>query len=107
MLPPIMLLGADDAAADMPVAPGVRDPLFAESMFDVVSVLDGISVLSRCVEEAEDSLAESGWVACFRAEGRSMVSFESSAKCWRCTRHNHKNHRRKPLGKKFAILTVQ
>jgi hypothetical protein len=81
MPPPIILFGAEDApVADKPVAPGVRDPLFAGSMFDAESVLcevvAGINVLSRWVEEAEDSLAESGLVACFRAEG--SVSYESS-----------------------------
>lgn len=74
-MPPIMLFGADEPpAADIPVAPGVNEPLFAERIFAWDSVFcevgAGMRVLSRCVEEAEDSLAESGWVACFKAEGR-------------------------------------
>lgn len=70
---PIMLFWADDAA-DSPVAPGVRDPLvLVLSRLDGGSVCDGTKVLSMCVEDAEDSLAESGFVGCLAATVRVSI----------------------------------
>lgn len=63
-MPPIIL--AAEGAAERPVAPGVNVPLLL-SMLGLERVLDGMRVLSRCVEDAEDSLAESGLVGCFAA----------------------------------------
>jgi hypothetical protein len=52
-----MLLGPD-GGADREVAPGVNAP-FVVSIFAADRLWDGISVLSRWLEDAEDSLAES------------------------------------------------
>lgn len=54
-----MLLGADEFA-ERAEAFGVRDPL-EWSMLEVVPRLcEGISVLSKWLEDSDDSLAESG-----------------------------------------------
>ena len=63
-----MLLGADDGA-ERPVAPGVSAP-FVLSTLGVWRPCDGIRVLSRCVDDAEDSFAESGLVGCLTAPKR-------------------------------------
>jgi hypothetical protein len=52
------LLGAEEGA-ERPVAPGVRAPL-VESMLEAPRLCDGIKVLSRWVDEAEESFAGSG-----------------------------------------------
>jgi hypothetical protein len=51
-----------------PVVAGVRSPL-ALSIVDDEMPCGAIRVLSRCVDEADDSFAESGLVGCFRAAG--------------------------------------
>lgn len=71
-MPPIILFGAEDGT-ERPVALGVKAP-FVESMFDVGRTFAGIRVESRCVDEAEDSLAESGLVGCFAASFTVMLA---------------------------------
>lgn len=57
-MPAIIVLGAV-AAADRPVAPGVKAP-FAVNRLDGGRGWDGMRVLSSCEDEADDSFAESG-----------------------------------------------
>lgn len=66
-MPPSILLGADDGAAESPLAPGVRAPFEFIKLEVVRPWAAGARVLSRCVDEAEDSLADSGFVGCFKA----------------------------------------
>ena len=49
-----------------PDAPGVKAPLDVSMPLGRLCV-GGISVWSRCVEDADDSAAESGLVGCFNA----------------------------------------
>jgi hypothetical protein len=52
----------------------VRDPLvLVLSRLEGGSVCDGTKVLSMCVEDAEDSLAESGFVGCLAATVRVSI----------------------------------
>lgn len=72
---PMMLVGAVGGAVK-PGAPGVSTPFAAVSMLlDVGRLSDGINVLSSCDEAAEDSLAESGFVGCFKAAARQGLAF--------------------------------
>jgi hypothetical protein len=70
----MMLVGAA-AGADKPGAPGVSTPFAVSMLLDVGRVCDGINVLSSCEEAAEDSLAESGFVGCFKAATANMLAF--------------------------------
>lgn len=63
---PMMLVGAV-AGAVKPGAPGVSTPFAVSMLLGVGRVCDGINVLSSCEDAAEDSLAESGFVGCFKA----------------------------------------
>lgn len=63
-----MLLGADDVA-ERAVAFGVNEPF--EFIMPEFRPWEGIRVLSRWLEEADDSLAESGLVGCLRAFEKS------------------------------------
>lgn len=65
----MMLVGAVVGAVK-PGAPGVSTPFAVSMLLGVGRVCDGINVLSSCEDAAEDSLAESGFVGCFKAAVR-------------------------------------
>lgn len=71
---PIMLVGAV-GGADKPGAPGVSTPFAVSMLLDVGRLCDGINVLSSCDDAAEDSLAESGFVGCFKAAAQRILAF--------------------------------
>lgn len=66
-----MLLGADDVA-ERAVAFGVSEPLAFR--MPEVSPCEGARVLSRWLDDVEESLAESGLVGCLRATREEILA---------------------------------